>query len=1296
MADNNSYDYSQVNIPGYEVCYFRNICNLLIPYPVDTDLDYLPISKGHYYIPASDIVIYTTIRGENNLCPIPYTVDTINNKIIIDPKYKKYKLYYGSRNQFRYKRLPVLEGSQEVPLSYEFRSGYNENNYFVFLNGRLLNKAFYRILIPSLDNNKIRDKVLYLTNPLKKTDILDVFYISNAGYNRINGLGDLVVKAFKVKATEPIQRDIDIPLPYKNYPISAIVNNHESFMVFKHGLRLNYDKYAVFNDIETNRTYIRLLDIDDYLNYDDDITFIFPYYKSDDETDDSISKSNVLKFSTVYKTVDTDTKTVTINPIDSNHNITNTNALYIFKNTELVNPSNYSITSTNTITFTDTIKAGTQISIIVETNRDNLNTNEVIMDYFNLPVTTDGQWSFTLPDSDTEKSYLFFRNGKIIPDSDYSVSNGKLILGRENNDLHAGENITAVYSKDGGDFKSSLNFCFYSSTVDSNLEAIVSNDAGLRYTTDNSIVFVNNGFIPSSYYKISGNTIKFTDTRIKEDDSVSIVLFYKAVNQHRLPVQLTESSSTYSRFIVHTITADEDNQIAFDIPYPGTAFDEPDVTVPFMLFLRGLFIPATQYVIDKSNNILRFNSNSYVEIHNGDILEFVFCYSNIFAPIQKTEYTAKLFSNGTAGSLYYIEMPYGNTVDISDASYITDSNKTHYTMKNDSTNYIINGMPQLSDGAVPSDENTVSWYTIHNENVASNEDNLAPNTIYSPIDHLEPINLSERLLVFYSGTYVEPERYVINRYNRTIFFKDITGANGKDVNIVSFYTGDSKSGSIGYVPKSGYLLLDESKMDRNLNKKLMMVFVNGLLVPKSNIYDLSNNLKKITRDIKSRYDLNIINASPLVTEFKPLYNPKYDMQYNINIVQTPNQRITVRTASGEEYNSSFTIAKDSTIYLSIKPSYGYTAGNITVNGENKTSVYGITSDLTITATSATKAALATVTVTNNYNNQTLVVTCNGNDYTSSFKEIVGSKITAKAYASREGYAPGKITISSPTITANGVTVSIAKPTVSTFKFAVLDKNLDNQDIYVYIKDENTNTVLANNSPAPLTIDNVPFGAKFEFKAVPIAGYMPTNKIGVFTTNKPYYADYMYPLDNLIPGKATKYDYKIIKITPVEHEVIYFYTWSDYTEKKMYKAVNGDNDVVVKVPVGFRYEIIIETDYGYSQGRLVSEIPLVGTIENNMTITTETPILNKPVVVVTRDDSTSSIYTIKVITGDNFAPLTEGVYEISEGTLLYAQVYQHNVLVYTSNDAVVQEGTNIITLLNDGTVSIATVEDTTNG
>ena len=66
-----------------------------------------------------------------------------------------------------------------------------------------------------------------------------------------------------------------------------------------------------------------------------------------------------------------------------------------------------------------------------------------------------------------------------------------------------------------------------------------------------------------------------------------------------------------------------------------------------------------------------------------------------------------------------------------------------------------------------------------------------------------------------------------------------------------------------------------------------MIFVNGLLVPKSNVFDISNSVKKVTRNLKTRYDLNIINCSPLVTEFKKLYDPKNNaLHYTVKVVQT--------------------------------------------------------------------------------------------------------------------------------------------------------------------------------------------------------------------------------------------------------------------------------------------------------------------------------------------------------------------------------------------------------------------------
>ena len=102
-------------------------------------------------------------------------------------------------------------------------------NYFVFVNGRLLNSAFYKVLIPNLEDNRIENKVLYLSKPISSDDTLDVFYIGNNAFTRINGTGDLVVKPFRVKATEPIQRLFKIPKPY-NMVLELILINTISFL----------------------------------------------------------------------------------------------------------------------------------------------------------------------------------------------------------------------------------------------------------------------------------------------------------------------------------------------------------------------------------------------------------------------------------------------------------------------------------------------------------------------------------------------------------------------------------------------------------------------------------------------------------------------------------------------------------------------------------------------------------------------------------------------------------------------------------------------------------------------------------------------------------------------------------------------------------------------------------------------------------------------------------------------------------------------------------------------------------
>ena len=96
----------------------------------------------------------------------------------------------------------------------------------------------------------------------------------------------------------------------------------------------------------------------------------------------------------------------------------------------------------------------------------------------------------------------------------------------------------------------------------------------------------------------------------------------------------------------------------------------------------------------------------------------------------------------------------------------------------------------------------------------------------------------------------------------------------KKLNFYFFYTSNSANGAIGYLPESGYVSFYRENIDRNFNKEMMMMFVNGKLVQKSELMDVSNNLKKVKVDIHRRYDLAIISTSPLISQFKGWYRQR--------------------------------------------------------------------------------------------------------------------------------------------------------------------------------------------------------------------------------------------------------------------------------------------------------------------------------------------------------------------------------------------------------------------------------------
>lgn len=1201
-----AYDYT-TNIPGYEVCYFRNICNEVIPYPKD-GLDYLPIKNNNYYIPEEDIVIYTTVKGEYNLCPIKYTIDRINNKIIVDPKYKKYKLYYGSRNQFLYQRIPLQFAVQSIPLPYKFRTGYNENNYFIFVNGRLLNSAFYKVIIPNLEDNRIENKVLYLSKPISSDDTLDVFYIGNNAFTRINGTGDLVVKPFKVKATEPIQRLFKIPKPYKDYP----VNDYDSFMVFKHGTRISNDKYniiSIYNkNTESDEYYIDLLDIDDYLIYDEDLVFIFPYYKAEWETTNSLSKTNPLKFITLYKTTTTDTNEVIFDS-SSIGDFTNDEFIYVFKNTSLINTDEYSVVNKNTIHFNETIPANTELAVVIESDKNDITNDSTILNYINIPVMNDGQWSFNLPTNNFYE-YLLFRNGELVPKSHYSVSNKKLIFGRDYNDLQAGDVLTAVYANDGSEDINNINLHEYIVTAKTDNEIIIPNDIGIKYTEENIIVFINNRFINNNYYNIIGNTLEFKDNIVVEGDEASIYLAYKTIDSSKINYNLSRSSII--QFIEQNNTVESDNQSTFKVNYPDS-LPKYVVECPVLVFIRGILVSDTNYTITKDDEnteaVLKLNTKYSSLLKQGDTIDFIFCYLPSSGVVSKKEYETKLVSN-------VIQLPY----------------------------------------------------------------------VYA-----EPIDLSERILVFINGSFIENDNYSIDKTKRTITLDDSMDLSG-NINIVFLYTGSNTSGSIGYLPQSGYIFFDEHTIDRNLNKEMLMVFVNGLLVPKSEIHDVSNSLKKITRNINTRYDLNIVTCSPLVTEFKKLYDPENNsLKYRFEIIQTANQVIKVTIDDKVYYNSfAYKSGEISNFKVEVIPNKGYIAGSYTVDGQTNYHLSWLNDNHTITATPATKGTMGKVTIKQSLN-QMISVTCNGKTYNTDFEDLVDSTITASIVSTREGFTPGNISMTGNRITTDGITVSAANATIETFSLNILNKNLDNQDISIRITDPNTGKVIADNTKAPCNLTNIPFGSKFIVYAKAKDGYRIGTNIGPYKLNQMYYIDYKYPLDNLVVDPVSKITYHTVTMIPANNITLVMYNWDEYSGNGKTRYECRDIVEKIKIADGSMYEFKVEPDYEYISGAIISSTgELAGTVNTDISVSTEDAVRELPIVFIEREDNTSEFYSIKVEFSDNYQPASEGMYRIAEGTSFTARCILHGVVNYSIN-GIVESGVNRIKLLQDGTITITKEE-----
>ena len=312
-----TYDSSMMYIEPYdlseddelEVMYCRNCCNVLLP--VDKNLhtknDYywyesdgtLKVNVTKFSVPAQDIVLFADAHYGDRYFPmkVEWKEDSTYGRYLhfkdLDV-IERCDLYIGSQNQFYYKcYIKNDQDKHRIRLGDTFKTCYDLDKYMVFLNGRFVNRIYWRIVRPELNIPQVEFTTLYMFHEVNYSDRVEVFYIGMPAMNKMEFNGDLNITALKTQAHEDGQTRFKVPYPYKNYPRSK-----DSFFAIRYdGVTFTSpSEYVDKNTYDLDGEYIEFINSSDALQTYEHLIFIFPYYRPMWDKEDKPVDEELVRF----------------------------------------------------------------------------------------------------------------------------------------------------------------------------------------------------------------------------------------------------------------------------------------------------------------------------------------------------------------------------------------------------------------------------------------------------------------------------------------------------------------------------------------------------------------------------------------------------------------------------------------------------------------------------------------------------------------------------------------------------------------------------------------------------------------------------------------------------------------------------------------------------------------------------------------------------------------------------------------------------------------------------------------
>ena len=206
------------------------------------------------------------------------------------------------------------------------------------------------------------------------------------------------------------------------------------------------------------------------------------------------------------------------------------------------------------------------------------------------------------------------------------------------------------------------------------------------------------------------------------------------------------------------------------------------------------------------------------------------------------------------------------------------------------------------------------FYAVHkHEQTIELVDGKTEYKIKSP--YTNKVNLQQRMKVFYDNKLLYPDTsiYTIDSKTGTLRFnyKNLKIGTGHIASILCFYTGTYWSDkTITTLPMSGYIDFDKKHIDRVYDKDLFNVFVNGKLLDRDQLIDISNGTHKISEDIRTRYNVQVRGMSPRIDSLVPYFKKSYEKRVSKQKTHTYEFPVTLKVYYPDKYRPRYYILPD--------------------------------------------------------------------------------------------------------------------------------------------------------------------------------------------------------------------------------------------------------------------------------------------------------------------------------------------------------------------------------------------------